>query len=85
MSIVSDGDLVRQVRDVDRQGMGLTGIYRYIKGQGPAIIYDSRTDFGHDLRGECEYGFGWFLNYVSDVEPRIIPYDPTQGNEEDDI
>ncbi len=82
--MVSDGDLVVQIRDVDNRGKGLTGIYRYLS-EGPAIIYNSATTFGHDLTGVCEYGFGWWLNSPSDVEPLIKPYDPTQGNEEDDV
>ena len=82
--MVNDGDFVRQVRNVDRQGKGLTGVYRII-GSDPAIVYDTKTEFGHDLGGECEYGHGWYLLSTKDVEPLIVPYDPTQGNEEDDI
>lgn len=81
---INDGDFVRQRRNVDRQGKGLTGVYRRINGSD-AIIYDQKTDFGHILNGECEDGHGWYLDHITDVEPLIIPYDPTQGNEEDDI
>lgn len=81
---VYDGDLVVQVRNVDNYGAGLTGTYRYLHGSH-AIIYDTKTTFGHNLNCECEDGFGWYLNYISDVKPLIVPYDPTQGNEEDDV
>lgn len=84
MAIVNDGDLVRQIKNVDNKGEGLTGTYRRF-GANHAIIYDQKTDFGHDLCGKCESGFGWYLYYATDVKPLIIPYDPTQGNEEDDV
>lgn len=80
------GDVVRMKSNQDGHGENLVGevvCYRYgLVG----IRFEERQSWMHNLRSALPDERGWFVfPSLLELEPRIKPYDPTQGNEEDDV
>lgn len=80
------GDVVRLKDHEDNHGKGLVGEIACFKYGLAGIRFREREDWMHNLHNALPDKHGWFVQ-PSKLELDFIlkPYDPTQGNEEDDV
>lgn len=72
MSELNIGDRVISVVDYpdDNEDIvfGVAGYVCCLDGVSVGICWDERISGGHNCRGHCEHGHGWFM-YMSDIAP----------------
>lgn len=84
---MDDGDHVILINNQTGEGKGLTGTLVRSTAFGGSkwfIRFDEEQPFAHTGDGSVPQGYGWFVE-LENVALAMKPYDPTQGNEEDDI
>lgn len=86
MNRVSIGDVVKIKEHEDNHGKGLIGEVVCFKCGFAGIRFEEQQSWMHNLHDKLSDKRGWFVEPDKlELNPLLKPYDPTQGNEEDDI